>query len=245
MGWFSRIRDQIGNRKSKYVTPGLDDKSEPEEPLTDDAEQSLRRSQTRDRLRGEGIPVSPDLPNSPPESALAMRSSEDVANRLLAFTLVAMKADGMDHGVMLEIVRERDARQFFTAEEEAFIDNPAPSDADRDHFLRFYETAWTLIWALRLVREPLSTPRETCNPEEVVAIVRDTPNLAANTMRRPCRMLDKLDLYLCYDAAARSAVSEGRKPPSHLHPIVACERYRALAWIAGEDFAEPVTAKAA
>ncbi len=245
MGWFRRLRDQIGNRKTKYVSPGLEEPSEPEAPQTDNAEQKLRRSQTVNRLRGEGIFVSDDLALAPPESSLCMRSPQDVANRLMALTLVALKADVMEHDEILAIVRERQARPYLTAEEAAFIDKPAPSDQDREHFLRSYEAAWTLVWTLRLVREPLSTPRDVCDRDKLIEIVRDTPDLTINSIRRPCRMLEKLDLYICYDAAVRDAEAEGCKPPSHLHPVVASERYRALAWAAGEDHDEPEIAQAA
>lgn len=231
MSWFGRILGKLTNPKSKYVTPGLEEKLKPSAPPTDSDEQKMRRRESEIRLRGEGIPLNSDLPDVPAASDVSLRSSREVADRALALTLVGMKAHGMDHEVMLEIVRERAAENCFTADEHAFIMTPAPAPADLERFASSFEAAWALIWALRLVREPLSTPRDVCNFDRLIEIVRDTPDLSIYDLRRPCRILDKLDLFLRYDWAVKQAARNGIKPPSHLNPAVAMERYHALSWL--------------
>lgn len=69
----------------------------------------------------------------------------------------------IDHDIIQEIVAERDARKYFTPTELAYIDNPTPSEQENIRFAWRFESAWTLIWVLRLVREPLTTPRNTCD----------------------------------------------------------------------------------
>ena len=195
-------------------------------------------------MRGEGVPLDPDRPLVESESQVRLRTPQEVADRTLALTLTAMKAEGMDHNVMLEIVIEREARSLFTDEERAFIDDPTPSESDCTKFAASFEAAWALIWALRLIREPLSKPCESCDNERLVEIVRDTPDLAAYALREPGRVLDKLDLFLRYAWAVKQALDEGRKPPSQINPDVALERYHALSWLTfqpgHEDWDEPV-----
>ena len=172
-----------------------------------------------------------------------IRSPEEVADRLLALTLVAMKAEGMDHEIMLEIVKERQADRLFTAKERAFILNSTPGEADREHFARSFEAAWALVWALRLVREPLTTPRRCCDHDRVISIVRDTPDLTVNALRDTPSVLDKLDLFMRYASAVHEALAQGKKPPSEIVATVAIERYNALSWLSHhngrDDWDEP------
>lgn len=237
MSWLSRI---FGTRKSKYVSPKLVEQPVVDHRPADVIEKEDRRQRSETRLRGEGIPISPDLPDTETISELQLRKPREVADRLLALTLVAMKADGMDHEVMLEIVRERDARKLLTPKETAFIDAAEPSDADRARYLRRFESAWTLIWALRLVREPLTTPREACDIDRLIGIVRDTPDLSAYNLRDACSILDKLDLFMRYDWAVRHCREKGLPLPVQFNGDAAMERFRALAWLTCQrDWDEP------
>tara|TARA_Y100000052_G_C2940461_1_gene80268 strand:+ start:173 stop:919 length:747 start_codon:yes stop_codon:yes gene_type:complete len=244
MNWLSRVFGNLGSRKSKYITPHLLDEDGCDVPKTPDEEQVDRRARTEQRLRGEGVPINPDLGEVTSERDANIRAPEEVADRLLALTLVAMKAEGMDHEIMLEIVKERKADTLFTSRERAFILNPSPSDADLEHFSKSYEAAWALVWALRLVREPLTTPRRNCDHERVISIVRDTPDLTVNALRDTPSVLDKLDLFMRYASAVQASLAEGKKPPSEIIAIVALERYNALSWLTHhegrEDWDEPV-----
>ena len=235
MSWFGRVFGKLITKKSKYITPGLEEGTKSDEPLSDEAEQEQRRACSEVRLRGEGVPINPDLPIIKSSSQIEIRPRREVADRLLALTLVAMKGEGMDNDVIQEIVRERDAAHLFTPEERAFIDNPAPDESELALFTRRYEAAWTLVWALRLVREPLSTPREPCDVARLIEIVRDTPQLAARALRRPDQILDKLDLFIGYDWAVRKAISQGCRMPADLNADVTLERCHALCWLACMD----------
>lgn len=231
MSWISRVFGKIGNRKSKYISPSLVEKPVLDTRPNCEIEKDERRQRSETRLRGEGVPLNPDFPDPLTTDDLTLRSAKDVADRLLALTLVAMKADGMDHDVMLEIVRERDAHDAFTERELEFIMDPEPSEEAMSRYCRRFESAWTLVWALRLVREPLSTPRENCDADRLIEIVRDTPELNVRSLRDANSVLDKLDLFQGYDWAVKHALKQGKPPPSQLNACVAIERYRALAWL--------------
>ncbi|GEM_PF-3841703 len=242
MNWLSRVIGKLTNPKSKYVTPGLEEKAEKKPPPTDESEQSERRSRIETRLRGEGVPLNPDLPPVPPVSSLRFKEPDEVAHRVTALTLVGMKASGMDHDVMQEIVSERKAHDYFTASERAFMDNPSPGEDEMAHFANGFESAWALIWALRLVREPLTTPRNPCQPEKVIEIVRDTPDLTMRRLRTPGRLAEKLEMFQLYNWAIQQAQAQGKGPPAQLNSIVAQERFRAMSWLTcqpeNEDWCE-------
>lgn len=230
MSWFSRMFGKLTNPKSKYVTPGLEDGTGEGPPASDVAEQAERVARVEERLRGEGVPFNPDMEPVEAESTVQVRDRHEVADRLMALTLAAMKGDGMDHDVIQEIVAERDARKYFTPTELAYIDNPTPSEQENIRFAWRFESAWTLIWVLRLVREPLTTPRNTCDVDRIIAIVRDTDNLAALACRPDNATLDKLELFRRYHWAVCQALENGQNIPSHLDANVTRERFHALSW---------------
>ena len=57
MSWFGRILGKLTNPKSKYVTPGLEEKLKPSAPLTDSDEQKMRRRESENPpARRRGFP---------------------------------------------------------------------------------------------------------------------------------------------------------------------------------------------
>lgn len=235
MSWFRRVFGKLsGNRKSKYISPKLREKPVNNiDPET--AERIARQTQSETRLRGEGVPLNPDLPDLATTKNVRLRTPRETADRLLALTLVAMKAEGLEHDAIQEIIDQRDARGLFTPEEAVFINTPEPSASDMQRFSICYEAAWTLVWALNLVREPLSTPRKLCDNDRLIQIVRDTPDLTMYDLREPGRVLDKLDLFYRYAWAVREAEAEGEKPPANICAEVALGRLSALRWLAGQS----------
>lgn len=48
---------------------------------------------------------------------------------------------------------------------------------DKAPFNWRYEAAWPLLWALQHMDGMLGPPREPCDVDPLIAVVRDTPNL--------------------------------------------------------------------
>jgi hypothetical protein len=206
------------------------------------ADEPLRRKQRSEaRLRDEGVPILDSLPVIESESEARLRSARAVADRLLALTLVAVKAEGMISGETPESVRamiesaiaQRKAERLFTADEQAFVRNLRP---DRDDQIRFqwrYEAAWVLLWALRWVDGPLSPPRQPCDVPRLSGIVHDRLDLAARGIRRFGEILDEADLIYRYHWATEDARFHGRDWPAGLDQDVVVERHQALNWLIG------------
>ena len=194
-------------------------------------DQLLRKLWAEDLLRAEGIPINSHLPFVESEAEIEPRSAREVAERLLALTIVAMKGEGMAADQVDEIVRQRDARGFFTPKELAFIENRDPSLHDRTQFSWRYEAAWVLLWALNLVDGQLGLPRDVCDVGFLVGTVRDAEDLTAAELRPMNDILNETDLiYRCHWAVVQARL-DGDPSPAGLEPGVTMERHKALNWL--------------
>lgn len=231
MGWLSRLIGKNTRTDGSTARSSDADDSGLFPPVTDDAADRKSRSETL--LHNERVPVNPHLPAIEGEREARLRSAQDVAERVLALTLVSMKGEGLDQATLVEIVNDRKALDLFTPEERAFIDDPEPSETDKIRFTWRYEAAWVLLWALRQHRVPLGPPRNLCDPAKLVTIVRDTPDISVHGLRAAPDILDKADLIYRYHWAITQARLEGKNPPSQLNPAVALERHHAFNWLIG------------
>ncbi len=202
-------------------------------------EQIGRKQRSEALLRAERVDINDWLPAIERVDEMAPRTPREVADRLLALTIVAMKGEGLDHQAAGGIVAERGIRALFSPRELTFLDDSSSSDHDRLQFVWRYEAAWVMFWALQLTTKPLGLPRGMCNPALLVTTVRDAEDLAANGLRSLSEIADEADLiYRCH-WATRQAELKGAPSGGALDPGVAMERHKALNWLIGyEDSAE-------
>lgn len=193
----------------------------------------LRKQWAEEVLRAEGVPVNPHLPMIEGEAEITLRRKDEVARRLLALAIVAVKGEGLEQRRVLEIISERNAHAMFTPLERAFIDDSDPSRHDRIQFCWRYEAAWVLAWALNLRRESLGVPRQICEPAWLVETVRDTVALDKFGLRPANDILNEADLIYRYHWAVRQAGIKGDDVPAGLEPGVVLERHYALNWLIG------------
>jgi hypothetical protein len=218
--------EQESNATGKTSAPG-------------EAEARKLRSETR--LRAEGVPVLDSLPTIESEAEARFRTIQAVADRLLALTLVAIKAEELLSGETAGHVRdtidaaiiERKAQRLFTPKESGFIRTLRPERRDQIKFQWRFEAAWVLAWALRWIDGPLSPPRQPCDGPLLSGIVYDQLNLAARGLRPFGEILDEADLVYRYAWAADEARIGGRAFPAGLNPDVVVERHQALNWLIG------------
>lgn len=195
----------------------------------------LRKQWAEEVLRAEGVPLNPHLPAIESEAEISLRQASEVADRLLALTLVGVKGEGVEQEVVEEIIGEHNARALFTPAELAFIDDPDPTLHDRTQFSWRYEAAWVLLWALQHLPGPLGRPDRICDVPLLAATVRDETDLARHGLRSADDILNEADLIYRYHWAVRQAGLEGNAPPAGLDPGVVLERHHALNWLIGYD----------
>ena len=197
-------------------------------------EQLARKHRSEAILRAEGIPFIAHLPAIESAREVTRRSAGEVAERLQALEIVAVKAEGLEQEIVADIVSERGLSSLFSPRERAFIDDPQPNKQDCIQFVWRYEAAWVLLWALNMSDAPLGLPREICNVPFLVKTVTDRPNLAARGLRPVAELLDEADLiYRCH-WATRQARLKQRDVPAGLDPGVTTERHYALNWLIGD-----------
>ncbi|WP_172448494.1 DUF4272 domain-containing protein [Caulobacter mirabilis] len=235
MNWLDKLRGQRP-KTPVLATIELPPPDPDAPPVRLYGDQPMRKAWAEDVLRGEGVPINPHLPVIESEAEVALRAPREVAERLLALTLVAAKGVDFPQDEFLELVAERGALPLFTDRERAFVLDPAPSTHDRVQFSWRYEAAWALLWPLGHVDGVLGPPREPCDVDHLVDVIRDTPDLddlAAKGLRRANDVLCETDLIYRYHWAVRQAGIDGKDPPAGLHGGVTMERHQALNWLIG------------
>jgi hypothetical protein len=205
----------------------------------DDGQTTITQAQTDRKLRSEeilaetGVRVNAWLPVIEDVTQMTTRTPQEVADRLIALTVVAAKGENLEQDVIDGIVDHLDARRRLSPNEAAFIDDPEASEHDRIQFIWRYEAAWVMFWALKLTDEPLSDARTICDVPTLCAVVRDTPDLTVNGLRPLEEIADEADLIYRRHWATRQSSLDGLAPGGDLEPGVVMERHYALNWLIG------------
>ncbi len=200
-------------------------------PLSQD--QVLRKRWAEDILGSDDIPINTNLPCIESEAEVQVRAPAEIADRLLALTLVAVKGEGLEQAHVDQFVRDRRMRQLLTPNETVFIDDPDPTGHDRVQFCWRYEAAWVLYWALGHTGAPLGSPTEICDVPHLVQFVRDATDMVTALPQSPHSILNEADLVYRYHWAVVQARLDGLPPPGDLDPGVVRERHHALNWLIG------------
>lgn len=238
MNWFKKLfgQEPIASEVSasgRVVPVATVQLPPPEGPVTLYQDQVLRKQWSEGVVAAQGVTINSHLPCIEGEAETELRSVDEVAGRLLALAIVAVKGEGLEQHRVEEIIAERSARDLFSPREIAFIDDPDPSQQDRIQFSWRYEAAWTLLWALNLIEPVLGPPDTTCDPARLVSIVRDTTGLAARGLQSANNILNEADLIYRYHWAVRQNSIDGVAATGDLHPGVVMERHHALNWLIG------------
>jgi len=186
-------------------------------------------------LVGQGVPYNDHLPVIETEAQSLRRSEDEVAERLIALTIVAVTADSADREFGKSLLAEFGAHGFLTPRERAFLSSEALDYDARVQFLWRYEAAHVLSWALGLEHEMLP-PDRVIDVKDFVDTLRDlgTEGVLAEAILRPqAEILDAADLIYRYHWAVVDARINGRDVPPGLDGSVVYERHYALNWLIG------------
>lgn len=238
MSWFRKLFEkgppQAEAAPSERVVPAATIQRPPPSASTTLYQDQLLRKEWSERvLVAQGIAVNPHLPCIEGQAEIELRTADEVAGRLLALTIAAVKGEGLEQHIVEEIVTKRNARQWFSPRETQFIDNPDPSQHDRIQFSWRYEAAWVLSWALNLVEPMLGPPNANCDPAQLVFLVRDADDLTVHGLQSGNNILNEADLIYRYHWAVRQNSIDGTTAIGELKPGVVMERHHALNWLIG------------
>lgn len=198
-------------------------------------DQIMRKEWAEGLIQAQNIPINPHLPCIQSEAETRPRTPQEIADRLLALIIVAVKGEGLDQENVEAFIAARNAHSLFSPAERAFIENPTPSNHDRAQFAWRYECAWVMFWALNFVDGGLSFPDDICDVPTLVQTVRDTPDLSQFGARSTNDMLNEADIIYRLHWAERQAHIDGLSAPGGMEAGVIWERHHALNWLIGYE----------
>lgn len=222
-------------------------------PLCDEPEESLfvgaardqleRRRASLDFLKQRQIFVTPWLPLLESEGQAVVRPVQEVARRAGALLVLAlyseyMLGEKMKPQAAREAVRPvceaMQAQSAFSPAEQAYFDNPQPSELDCIQFVWQYEGLLVMEWAMGLLQE-LPYPDKVCNVSEVERLMADCGSLSSlisrAAMRPVSELLDAADLAYRMDWACVDARLHHLQAPGGLDSGVVMERHKSLNWL--------------
>lgn len=196
-----------------------------------------RRRRTHEWLRGLGIHASEDLPPVVGSDEVVMRADDEVAWRILALFVVAVRAESLASKQPIAIDRLRAksplAFEAMSPNEKNFIDDEHPNDQSVANFVWRYESLYTLQWALGL-HDELKFANEICDVPRVAETMVDFDDremINSARLRPATEILDATDRNLRLLWAARLAHMENRQSPSGIDGGILSERQHALNWV--------------
>ncbi len=234
------VRDPSGN---VLVYPnGQPADDEAEVPYPEDARE--RKARSEKALAKRGVKVVASLPPVVGEGEVALRSPAEVAVRMLALFVVAVRAESLatkDEIPVAKLIAAWPlAFEGRSPKERVFLKAKAPAQQEIVNFAWRYEALALLQWALGLAEE-LPFPTAICDVPKAAktAIESNKAAFIPSAKLRPAgEILDGLDLHYRLHWAVRQARLDKRDSPAGVEAGVVSERHHALNWLVRHGDAE-------
>lgn len=195
-------------------------------------EQALARKARIDgKLAAQGIATSSSLPPLACEKEVILRSEAEIADRLQALLVCALRAESclaeQPAQVDMLLVKVPGAIGQFTPAEQAYLDLEAPTPHQSVQLLWRYEAVYLLLWSLGLV-DQLSFPPQPCDAGECVRLLGERHK---GRVRDASDILDALDLHYRLHWALREQRRKDLPEIADVDAGVVSERHHALNWL--------------
>ncbi len=200
-----------------------------------------RRDKNNKFIQSMGIACLENLPTVEPSSAVQLKNIDTICKRAIACMLSIQLAYDIE-----EKNGYNESKEFFyklllnynveneLLEKEKRLFENAYSEQDVIDVVWTYETYWSLVWALGLIKD-IKKPNGICDCQKAITLVSDCSSYEA--FRKKCKLrpveeiLDMLDLYYRYHWAC---VEKRLRPETNigdLNPEVVMERRKGLEWL--------------
>ncbi|MBT1701975.1 DUF4272 domain-containing protein [Chryseosolibacter indicus] len=194
-----------------------------------------RKEKTEQILRSLGITLIDQLPPLEEESAVRLRTPQEIAKRLLILTYLncIVEADHLKQDVILFLKKEG-LWESTTAQEKTWFEKKELTETEVTQILWRGEAIWFMLWALDKT-DKLELPVSEINIDKVIPLLppfmQDTTGfITSATIRSTTEILDQADLTFRLLWALREADLDG----SYELPLnagIVHERYNAINWI--------------
>lgn len=192
-----------------------------------------RRERSGGRLATLGLATPDWLPVTLADEEALLREAQEVARRATALMAVALRAEGIEQPRVVRFLQQRGMVKALSPEEQKFLKQARPDEAEMRKLTWRYEALWTLLWSLGHL-ERIGPPGTQCNAKFAVKLLNEMPveKFVGEARLRPAaEILDELDFYYRAHWHAVNAREAGRPPHQGLDPDVIYERHYALNWL--------------
>lgn len=200
-----------------------------------------RKAKVDAQLAALGIHVPASLPPVFAESELELRSAADCAQRVLALFVSALRGESLasGHPIPVADLQAKLPLAFagLSPQEQAFLQNPQPSEQEAINFAWRYECIALLLWGLGQMPE-LPRATQICDVSAVAEflLAQDLDQFVATATLRPAtEILDALDWHYRLQWAAHEARQTSSELAADFDAGVIQERLYALNWLTHTD----------
>lgn len=221
----------VSDPQGRVLVGAADGKADPEARLPYPAQAVARKAASEAALAARGIVVPASLPPLVCEDELALRGSDEVVERARALLLVALRAESVASGEPMPVATLLSkmplADDALSPQEQAFLQQDAPSQHDCAQFIWRYEGLYLLEWALGLA-DALPFPAA---PVDAASTVATLIEMRGPQLRAPGEILDALDLHYRLHWHIRQSRLKKLGEAAGVDADVVMERHRTLNWL--------------
>lgn len=220
------------NAAQKKVEPVA---TKPAEHIDPTPEQLSRRQRSEAYCRAHGVPIytSPNALFTTTDSAVALRTKDEIVDRALAILYIGLKGEGKPAQELAAIYKDWHIMGKLSPKEKEFVETAQPSSQQRSDATWRYESLHVLLWATGFI-DSLSYPDKQCDVDEDLKIMYTLtePTFRAKArLRSKKEILDQADLVLRMHWATEDARMNGKAAPATLIPDILMERHYVLNWL--------------
>lgn len=211
----------------------------------------LRKEASELQLHKRGIRINVQLHVIEADEEVRLRTSEEVASRLIALWAVSQAALSGDRHATYAFLQAHNLTSLLSAQEFAFLTQDTASEALQQQCLErlhaFHFLAWCagLLDKIDLSPKPIATEKILQHFPSIHAIHDDTGEsstpahllaLLANLgLRRKTEIMDWADLLYRLHWAVRHATLNGKPSPGNIDATMVREWHQAVNWICNYD----------
>lgn len=197
----------------------------------------LRKQKTESILSNLGFSINAKLPVIVDETEAVLRTSEEIAKRILGFAYLGLLADD-DEADVEEIVyylKEETIWEVLSEQEKAYFIKAELTDRDKISISWRSECMFILLWALSKIEKP-NWPADECNISNCLDVLPECLEPAnyfieSASLRSITEILDETDLLFRLNWSLKEKAETTLKPTIKVNHGVVQEWQQALSWV--------------
>lgn len=224
--WFIHVHNfAAGSLFLRAILPSI---------LLDDMTALERKEKTETLLKELGIPYIDHLPTVEEESEVRLRTSQEIAKRILILVYLNYAAEENSKQDIIDFLKTERLWDSVSLEEKILFEKSKLTDQDRINISWRSESIWALLWTINKV-DDLDLPTDEVDISDIVDRLpkfMSNPDdfIKSSTLRSASEILDQSDLiYRLHWATRQSQLNNASD--LNLDPGIVYERHYAINWV--------------